>query len=253
MSLLLKERIGEHNINCQGIPMEIIDYRGCHDIDVKFIDGCIISHTDYRRFRNGNIISDYFPGYLRIGYLGSGEYKSRVNGEHTEEYIKWGSLLTRCYADKYIKRENYYDCFVCNEWHNFQNFAEWYSAQKYTIPKDSLDVDKDIKYKGNKMYSPATCILIPHRLNTVICNRANDRGKYPLGVTKYVDNGKYAASCNINKKRVYLGLYNTPAEAFMVYKKYKEAEIKRVADTYKDFLPEDVYMAIINYKIDITD
>ena len=250
---MLNNRVFEQNINCQGIPMIITNYEGCHDIDVEFADGCIVKHTDYRRFKNGNVASYNFPGYLGIGYIGCGKYKSREEGEHTEEYIKWGSMLTRCYAEKYIKKANYDKCYVCNEWHNFQYFAEWYSLHKYEVPGDDLDIDKDIKYKGNKLYSPTTCILIPHSINTVICNRANDRGEFPIGVTKSSNGDKYIATCNIEKERIYLGTYDTPEKAFKVYKTAKENEILRLADLYKKYMPKEVYESVVNYKIEISD
>ena len=44
---------------------------------------------------------------------------------------------------------------------------------------------------------------------------------------------------------------NTPEEAF--YKEGKEKIIKDLADKYIDFLPDDVYIALINYEISIND
>lgn len=55
------------------------------------------------------------------------------------------------------------------------------------------------------------------------------------------------------KKRIYLGLYNTPEEAFEVYKYYKEKNIKEVADYYKDKIPQKLYDAMYNYEVEITD
>ena len=57
----------------------------------------------------------------------------------------------------------------------------------------------------------------------------------------------------IEKIRKYLGLYDTPEKAFEVYKQFKEKYIKRVADHYKDQIPEKLYQALYNYKVDIND
>ena len=114
--------------------------------------------------------------------------------------------------------------------------------------------DKDIKFKGNKIYSPKTCILVPKRLNSIILNRHNDRGNECIGVYYIDDRGKYIASCNtLGKKNRYIGIFNTELEAFNAYKTTKEKEIKRVLELYKEYLPTDVYEAILSYKVDFDD
>ena len=247
-------RIGEKNINKQGIEMTIIHYRNCSDIDIQFSDGTI-ANTTYYYFLKGSVPNYNIPSYLGIGYLGYGKYKSRKNNTKTDEYIKWGSMLTRCYSEKLKERRNYIECTVCDEWHNFQNFAEWYNDHKYYLPDvDVLDLDKDIKIKGNKVYSPDTCILIPKRLNSIILNRHNDRGKECIGVFYNHKTGKYISSCNmLNSNQRYLGSFNTEKEAFDIYKKTKEHEIQLVLELYKKYLPIEVYNAILNYKIEIDD
>ena len=50
-----------------------------------------------------------------------------------------------------------------------------------------------------------------------------------------------------------LGRFNTPEEAFYTYKEAKEKEIKRVADLYKDRIPQKLYDAMYNYEVEITD
>ena len=50
-----------------------------------------------------------------------------------------------------------------------------------------------------------------------------------------------------------LGLYTTIEGAFLRYKYEKEYFIKSTAEKYKDAISQDVYEAIINYEIKITD
>ena len=50
-----KNRIGETNVNGQGIKMTIIDYRNNNDIDVQFEDGTIVEHKQYDNFLKGSI------------------------------------------------------------------------------------------------------------------------------------------------------------------------------------------------------
>ena len=47
--------------------------------------------------------------------------------------------------------KNYLDVTVCEEWHNFQNFAKWFYENYYEISGEKMRLDKDILIKGNKM------------------------------------------------------------------------------------------------------
>lgn len=195
------------------------------------------------------MFNDNVPSYLGVGYLGNGKYKSRINNVKTEVYIKWGSMLTRCYSDKFNGKESYQGCFVCNEWHNFQNFAEWFYENIYELDNERIELDKELKYKNCRLYSPYTCLLVPKRLNSVICDRARDRGKYKIGVTGRPFQGKYYASCNSNGRRIFIGAFNTEIDAFNAYKQFKEAEIKRLANTYKGKIPNEIIECANRYEI----
>lgn len=243
------ERIGEELVNNQGIPMKIIGYRNSRDIDVEFCDGFKVYKTEYRKFLNGKIINDNIPTYLGVGYLGFGEYKSRHNNIKTEAYVKWGSMLTRCYSDKFIGKKSYEGCFVCNEWHNFQNFAKWFYENTYKLDNEVIELDKEIKYKNCKMYSPNTCLLVPKRINTIICDRANDRGECKIGVTRRPFSDKFYSSCNSDGKRLFLGAFDTEIDAFNAYKSFKESEIKRVAEMYRGKIPDEIIEYIKKYEI----
>ena len=51
----------------------------------------------------------------------------------------------------------------------------------------------------------------------------------------------------------FLGYYNTPQEAFNVYKTYKEIYIKQVADEYKLYIPKKLYDAMYKWEVDMND
>jgi len=57
----------------------------------------------------------------------------------------------------------------------------------------------------------------------------------------------------MKKKQCYLGLFDTPKEAFQAYKTAKEKYIKEVADKWKDQITEQAYQAMYRYKVEITD
>ena len=58
-----------------------------------------------------------------------------------------------------------------------------------------------------------------------------------------------------NKKlcQEYLGAYDCPTKAFLVYKDAKEAFIKEVANKWKGKIDPRVYEALLNYQVEITD
>lgn len=113
-----------------------------------------------------------------------------------------------------------------------------------------MHLDKDILIKGNKIYSPNTCIFVPQKINSLFTKRNSVRGEYPIGVTYSKKNHKFEPQV---QGRGWLGYYDTPEESFEVYKKNKEKRIKEIADEYKNKIPIKLYDALYDYKVEITD
>ena len=254
-------RIGEIKKNKEclgGYEMKIIKYNGVRDIIVEFQDEYKAKvHTQYGAFKLGNIKNPYHPNIYGVGYIGQGKY---LVNEHKKSYNHWRKMLQRCYDPYYINKHlTYIDCYVCNEWLNFQNFAEWFYKNYYEIKNSLMDIDKDILYKGNKIYLPKTCIFVPERINKLFTKNDKVRGEYPIGVTLRSDNKSLCAICSIyiNNKHLnkHLGSFplNRPFQAFTVYKNYKESYIKQVADEYKDLIPKELYEALYRYEVEIND
>ena len=247
------DRTGEEKINNFGSLMRIINYRNVRDIDVFFPEyNYVKEHTQYNNFKKGTIACVYERRLYGVGYLGDGRYDKSINGKNTKYYDIWSEMLTRCYNPKYIQKHPTYEgCHVHDSWLNFQTFSAWLDKNYYEIEKERIDLDKDILCKGNKIYSPDTCIFVPQSINLLFVKRDNDRGDLPIGVTYH--NKKYRVRCNINKKENFLGYYNTLEEAFQVYKQYKERYIKEVAEEYKNVIPQKLYEAMLRYEIEIDD
>lgn len=79
-----------------------------------------------------------------------------------------------------------------------------------------------------------------------------------MGVYWRKDRNKFATQCSIlddngKQKIKNLGLYNTPEEAFYVYKQFKESYIKQIADEYRDLIPQKLYEAMHKYEVEIND
>ena len=253
------DRTGEKGVNNFGSEMVIINYRSGRDIDIYFPEyDWIVKGIRYETFKNGLIKCPYERRLYNHGYIGEGKYKSKENGKKTKVYNTWHNMLQRCYSEKLHKKyPTYINCKVCDEWLNFQNFAEWYENNYYTVEGEIMDLDKDILYKGNKIYSPETCIFVPQTINKLFTKHDNARGDSCIGVR--LKNGKYEVNCCLfnpetgESKREYLGTYDTQEKAFQVYKEFKERYIKQVADYYKEHIPQKLYNAMYNYEVEIDD
>lgn len=250
-----KDRTGETRVNNDGEEMRIIRYGNSKDIDVEFInDGTVIKNRSYVDFKRGEIKNPYFPAVYGIGCIGIGKFKPYdENGKPTKCYVTWVNMLKRCYSSKcHEKFPTYENCTVCKEWHNFQVFAEWYYSHFYEIEGQRMDLDKDILHKGNKIYSAETCVFVPQSINALFVKRDNKRGEYPIGVHK--NGNKFRAMlCKGDGKRIHLGYYSTPKEAFQAYKQAKEDYIKEVAEEYKSQIQQKLYQALMNYEVEIDD
>lgn len=135
----------------------------------------------------------------------------------------------------------------------FENFYKWLHEQENFETWKELKqsaIDKDIIFKGNKVYSPETCFLVPTNINTLFVKCNASRGDLPIGV-RFL-NGKYASQCTnpFENKVVHIGTFNTKEEAFRAYKEYKENLIRQVADIeYKNnTITKSVEMLCIHIK-----
>ena len=250
----IKDRTNEIAYNNNGERMTIIRYGNKKDIDVQFDDGTIVEHKQYDNFKRGNVKNPMTPSVYGVGFIGKGKFKPfDGNGKPTKCYIAWVSMLERCYDSKYQeKKPTYRGCMVCPEWHNFQVFAEWYCENYYEVGNEKMNLDKDILKKGNKIYSPDTCIFVPQFINTLFVKHDKARGNFPIGVSKH--RNKFQAQLSKgNGKQIHLGIYTTPEQAFLAYKKAKEEYIKEVANEYKQKIQHELYQALMNYKVEIDD
>ncbi len=264
------DRTGEVGISNEGCVMQIIEYNNCDDIIVEFQDGYKYRlHTQYNHFKNGKCKNLFFASICGHGYLGidrngnvpiTREFKDGKRCT-TQEYHIWGNMLQRCFDDKCKeKHPTYKDVTCCNRWLCYANFLEDFEIlkQEYNWSKDEkLNLDKDILYRDNKIYSLENCVLVPSWINMLFVKSDATRGNYPIGVSYDKRAKKYQAQCHINGKYKRIGRYNTMEEAFNAYKQAKENEIKRVANdcVSKGFITKDsrLYNAMISYQIGIDD
>ena len=183
--------------------------------------------TTASNLEKGSIKNPYIPNVCGVGYTGVGDYTARsdVTGEVNKVYRDWGNMMVRCYGEKHRhKAPTYADVTVCKEWHNFQNYAEWCSGQ---YKEDDWELDKDLLIKGNKIYSPSTCVYVPQEINMLLANNKTKRGDLLIGVGRVKN--RFRARIVKYGKLQHLGCFATEIEAYYCYKRCKEAYVKEVA------------------------
>lgn len=258
------KRLGEEKTNNQNSTMRVVEYNSATDIVVEFQDEYKAKvHTNYGAFLKGQVKNPYYPSVYEVGMIGI-KYPVWENGKHTKEYNAWNHMLERCYSKILLKRKpTYNNVTCCNEWLLYENFYEWLHNQenfKKWSSNDKWAVDKDILIKGNKIYSPETCCLVPINVNSLFTKREAERNNLPVGISPR-KNGKYYVRCsqgsdfNGKRKSKYIGNYDTPEQAFQAYKKYKESYIKQVAQEEYDKgnITKTCYEAMMKYEVEIAD
>lgn len=190
----------------------------------------------------------YIPSVYGVGFLGEGIYTTSVDNIKTLAYVTWINMIKRCYSKKlHLKRPTYIGCTVHPDWHNFQNFSKWFEENNV----EGWHLDKDILFKGNKIYSSETCCFVPPEINTLFIKSDSIRGEYPIGVT--IKGNKFRARIKKENKEVHIGLFTSIDDAFDAYKLAKKEYVIELADKWKPYLTIPCYESLVNYKIEITD
>jgi hypothetical protein len=101
---------------------------------------------------------------------------------------------------------------------------------------EGKQLDKDIIFPNNKVYSPETCAFVSRATNTFVNTNGASRGEYPLGVSWHKPAGKFRANCSnqFTKKTEYLGLFNCPQEAHEAWQKRKHELAQLVVELETD-------------------
>lgn len=186
------------------------------------------------------------------------KYLKRVEGvgindipfsKRNDSYLTWHNMLRICYNNSVHKKQPMYiDCKVCDEWLTFSNFKKWFDNPENGY-REGYQLDKDIIFKGNKIYSPKTCCFVPQAINCLFGFNSKKNSKLPTGV--YYHHGKIESIINCYGKNKSLGTFDTVEEAFLSYKIAKELYIKEVATSYynRGEITKKVYDALLKYEV----
>ena len=143
--------------------VKVLNYVNAQNVFILFLQTGYKTKTRATCLRKGSVKDKLFPTVCGVGFIGEGIY---YKTKHIQIYKCWASMMNRCYSDKYHKiKPTYKNCSVCNEWKNFQNFAEWY-IENYPTDGKKYELDKDVKFPGNKIYSPEKCKFVTKSENT---------------------------------------------------------------------------------------
>ncbi|AHZ09635.1 HNH endonuclease [Bacillus phage CAM003] len=240
-----KNRIGKKSVTSEGYSVTCVAYRKYRDVDVQFDDGTVVS-TTWANFERGFIKNPNHRSLRGIGFLGVGAYTIKdSDGNKSKAYNSWAAMIERCFTEPLTT--------VCEEWTNYQVFAEWFYNNYYECGNEVMQLDKDILVKGNTHYSPDTCCIVPSSINYMFTRNKYKRGAYPIGVCKVTNSKRFVATISINNANKSLGRFDTIKEAFEAYKVAKEFEVRRVAAEYKNILPKNVYEAMMSYEVEEDD
>lgn len=179
--------------------------------------------------------SDY-PTVHGVG-INDANYSVRplIDGKRVQcqAYTKWERMLFRCYGNKgALNRPTYDGCSVCDEWLIFSNFKSWMDKQDWL----DKNLDKDIIFAGNKVYSPDTCAFVDGKTNLFVTDRQAKRGGSLIGTSYRKSWGKYTAYCGnpITGNNEYLGSFTCELEAHEAWRVRKNEIAIQLATTQSD-------------------
>lgn len=155
------------------------------------------------------------------------ECGSGTNYSRTRSGVVWENMTQRCKVGGGYQKRNpsYIGCEMSELFKDFQGFANWYTEQ-VGYGCDNYDLDKDLLIPDNKIYSEATCVLVPHELNTFFRSLRGDMAGVFFDKRRNQIYSKIVTS--EGQKR--LGSFLTVEEASKSYKAAKTKEACKWAD-----------------------
>ena len=119
-------------------------------------------------------------------------------------YAVWQAMVIRCYSTRSLKIfPTYQGCSVTDSWLVFSVFKSWMMQQDWY----GKVLDKDIIKPGNKVYGPDACLFVSQAINSLLNRQPKQGGKYPKGVRKYGNSGKFRVDMRKHKKHTHLGVF----------------------------------------------
>lgn len=162
----------------------------------------------------------------------------------------WSNMMRRVYGPK--KAAAYEDCSVCIKWHDYQEFAAWYSVQPFAF-EAGAELDKDILDSLNTIYSPESCTVVPKSVNLIFKDSRKLRARLPRGVYVHSSGSGFVARISRYGNATDLGHFDTPTDAFEAYKQARQSYGQELAALYDGLIDERVVSRLKNLSAHIRD
>lgn len=178
--------------------------------------------------------------------INDADYKVRVTENYTKPcgkrtsrdlwvcpyFSRWKNLISRVYGTS--KKKAYDGVTVCEDWLLFSNFKAWMESQNWV----GMQLDKDLKVKGNKVYSPETCMFIPAEVNSFLIDQKKSE-KFK-GTSWHIHCEKYQVNVSnpFTKKLENLGYFDSKVTANSAYQARKTELAMELAKSYEKSYPE---------------
>ena len=144
-----KVTVGRKYTNMSGLEFEVIELLEGRLCKVRFSLTGTVVETLRQNLSAGKVKDPMNVSVAGMGHLGT------MNFERNER-ILWKNMLHRVQT-----HEAYRDVSVCDRWLCLANFVQdirmMDNYQQWYEDSTSWHLDKDIKYKGNKVYSKQAC------------------------------------------------------------------------------------------------
>ena len=172
----------------------VVSDDGWKSVCVEFIDTKYRAVVQRSDARNGNVKDLIAPKICGVGFISDG---GRATGK---AYGVWKSMLARCYNPKVQQKQPaYIGCTVVPEWHDFRCFEKWFELNY----SDGLHLDKDIKWKGNRIYGPDTCLFVTPEENSIAAHAKHYVFLSPSGLRHEIYNMvEFALEHGLNNKNM---------------------------------------------------
>jgi len=208
-----RSHIDEKHITTEGYECKVIDGGSKNGYCTIQIENWV-HEARYCEVKVGKIKYPYHKSIHGVGYIGTGMHNVSRNSKLTKAYKTCHDMMARCYSEKcQIKHPTYKDVAVCEEWHNYQNFAKWFE-DNYV---DGYHLDKDLLSGDKKIYSPSMCIFIPQGLNTFLSNNHKNNNSGKTGVMLHSRDKKWTGAASLDGKSKSIGYFSVKDDAVLAY------------------------------------
>ena len=247
----LENMVGQTFLSNHSGYFIIIEYNNKKDVTVRFINTGYITKTQLGSIRRGEVLDPYAPRVYGVGITGT-KYPCSVNGSVIKEYTVWADMLKRCYDPKeHARYPGYAGCTTSDNFRYYEYFYEWCHNQ-IGFNNSSWHLDKDLLFKGNKVYSEDTCVFLPAEINTALTSANTIRGELPIGV-QHSQAGNYISSYNLGGIHYHGGTFYTVEDAFFHYKQAKEQYLQHLAYLWEPYIDPRAFLALMHYSVNMCD